>query len=150
MRFRFSLRPLAGLFAVLLSAGLSAPALAAMVQPGVPFGLRLGGEAEIAATGVIVRFSEVLEDSRCPINALCVWSGVLRIALTVSAGVRDTNDIAVDTLGATAEAGGYQFSLLVAKPSRLADVPIAPEDYGVLILAVETTDCCRLDVPPGK
>src|SRR5512145_144729 len=81
---------------------LSVPALAGPVGPGVPFGMRIGDEVTIAGSGVIVHFNAVVEDSRCPINALCVWPGRLRISLTVSAGVRDTRDIEIDTMGGTA------------------------------------------------
>jgi hypothetical protein len=120
----------------LAAAMLAGPAAhAATVRPGVPFGMRVGDEVTIADTGIIVRFNEVTEDSRCPIDAICVWAGVLRISLTVSAGVRDTHDIEIDTMGTVAVASGYSFTLVVAKPSRRADVPVEPGDYGVVIRA---------------
>ena len=117
-------------------------ASAAAVQPGVPFGMRVGDEVTIGDSGVSVRFNAVTEDSRCPIDALCVWAGRLQISLTVTAGVQNSRDIEIDTMGQTADAAGYTFTLVVAKPSRRADVPVEPGDYGVVIRADRVTICC--------
>jgi hypothetical protein len=117
-------------------------AAAATAQPGVPFGMRIGDEVTIDETGTIVRFNAVTEDSRCPIDALCVRAGVLRISLTVTSGVQNRRDIEIDTMGGTADAAGYTFTLVVAKPSRRADVPVEPGDYGVVIRADRVTLCC--------
>ena len=116
-------------------------ASAATVQPGLPFGMRVGDEVTIGDGGVSVRFNAVTEDSRCPIEAFCVWAGRLRISLTVTAGAQ-SRDIEIDTMGQTADAWGYTFTLVVAKPSRRADVPIEPGDYGVVIRADRVTICC--------
>jgi hypothetical protein len=47
---------------------------------------------------VIVEFKDVVEDSRCPMNARCIWEGNARIAIQVSeftAGrLADTYDVA--------------------------------------------------------
>lgn len=46
--------------------------------------LELGQSAYIDDAGFVLEFTKVLEDSRCPINVLCVWSGNARVLLTVS------------------------------------------------------------------
>src|ERR1700712_3757212 len=48
-----------------------------------PFALAGGQEAEIRAVGLRLRFTEVLEDSRCPKLVACFWSGQARIAVVV-------------------------------------------------------------------
>ncbi len=103
-----------------------------------PFVLRLGGMAEIEGTTVRVRFEEVLDDSRCPIDVACVWSGVLRVRLGVDftdpSGVAHVMQIEFDTLGQTGLAAGLRFSLLAAKPAPVSTRPIDPADYAALIL----------------
>lgn len=103
---------------------------------GVPFSLRLGGEAEIEATGIRLRFDRVTDDSRCPIDAFCVWAGMFGMVLVVDAGGgRTALDVALDTLGTEGTAYGFHFVLLEVKPSRLAAEPFDPADYAVLLRA---------------
>ncbi len=45
--------------------------------------VRLGERVEIAATGWAVRFAEVVEDSRCPIDVQCIWAGRVAVRLIV-------------------------------------------------------------------
>lgn len=48
---------------------------------GEPLALRLGQTGE--RDGHAIRFVEVTEDSRCPVDMACVWSGRARVALTL-------------------------------------------------------------------
>lgn len=47
------------------------------------FTLSQGQEAMIQSEDLHVRFDSVLEDSRCPTQVNCVWSGQARIAVAV-------------------------------------------------------------------
>jgi len=60
------------------------PPARAPVKLGAEFTLALGESVGIDQTGVIVEFKEVVEDSRCPMNARCIWEGNARIAIQVS------------------------------------------------------------------
>jgi hypothetical protein len=51
-----------------------------------PFTLNGGQEATISGENLRVRFTEVLEDSRCPTEVTCVWAGTARVALVVQVG----------------------------------------------------------------
>ncbi|HYC96121.1 MAG TPA: hypothetical protein VEB39_10530 [Sphingomicrobium sp.] len=85
---------------------------------------RLG---EVAHTnGLKVRPLRVIEDSRCPINAVCVWAGrlVLRVEIEGGAGA-DTADL---TLGQPLNVGGT-LTLVSAEPSKQAGVAIDPRAY---------------------
>ena len=55
------------------------------VALGTPFDLKVGQTAVVPG-GLSIRFDEVASDSRCPIDAICVWAGEARIAMTLSAG----------------------------------------------------------------
>ena len=45
------------------------------VRLGQEFNLRIGQQAAVGAEGVRVRFASVVNDSRCPVDATCVWAG---------------------------------------------------------------------------
>jgi hypothetical protein len=53
----------------------------ALAEPGV-VAVRIGETADLGG-GLLVRPVEVLEDSRCPHNARCVWAGRLRLRVNV-------------------------------------------------------------------
>lgn len=63
---------------------------AACVEPSVEvpldqdFELALGRTVSIAGTPQRVTFEAVPEDSRCPIDAVCVWAGNARVSLRVT------------------------------------------------------------------
>lgn len=69
--------------------------------------------------GLRVRPLEVLEDSRCPQNARCVWAGRLRLRVNVD-GVGD-REIADDAAGAQTPRGN--FSLVAISPGPWTDWP---------------------------
>lgn len=50
---------------------------------GDVFTLGPGQEAVIQSEDLHVRFDSVVEDSRCPAQVVCVWSGQARVAVTV-------------------------------------------------------------------
>lgn len=52
-----------------------------MVAPGEEFPLREGELKGVAGGSFAIRFERVLEDSRCPMNARCIWEGNARIAI---------------------------------------------------------------------
>jgi hypothetical protein len=58
----------------------------AQVSLARPFELAVGQEIVLADTGLHLRFESVLEDSRCPRQVVCVWSGQTRVAVTIWGG----------------------------------------------------------------
>ena len=50
-----------------------------------PFDLR-AGQSAVVPGGLKVTFDRVVSDSRCPIDAICVWAGEAVIALKLSRG----------------------------------------------------------------
>jgi hypothetical protein len=76
------MRHLAWITCLALSACGARFADANKVEPGQEFVLNAGAAAAVG--GLTVRFDQVLEDSRCPMNARCVWEGNARVAFTIS------------------------------------------------------------------
>lgn len=62
---------------------------------------------------------KVLEDSRCPMNARCVWAGRVRLSVRIDLGSRsETREIASDAPIRVAD--GY-LTLAEVQPDRMAD-----------------------------
>ena len=65
------------------------PGCATLTPPVVPFrdgevfALNVGEIARKGDGSVVVRFDAVTGDSRCPIGAVCVWSGQLTVLVAV-------------------------------------------------------------------
>jgi len=100
---------------------------------GSPFQLKVGQTALIEPQGPMVDFMEVVEDSRCPTGAVCVWAGRARILIRVSSigdvlgfGIQDLTLEAGQVDPATGSVKGvydtYLFELLALAPH-----PQAPE-----------------------
>jgi hypothetical protein len=47
------------------------------------FDLPVGEKVGVEGTQLVVKFARVSEDSRCPMNARCIWEGNARIAVRV-------------------------------------------------------------------
>ena len=80
-------------------------------------------------------FRSVEGDSRCPIDAICVWAGDAEIALKIEQG----SQAAVAALHTTLEPkktewNGYTIALVSIAPSRNSATPLDPKDYRAQIL----------------
>ena len=74
--------------------------LSAVINPQLnePFTLQIGQSAVLEEPAVVVTFTEVVHDSRCPVDVQCVWQGdaVVRLTLHVGPPDGDGPDILVD------------------------------------------------------
>lgn len=77
-----------------------------------------------------VRFVELVEDSRCPVDTNCVWAGNAKIKIRVSRNGR-SQDLTLDTNGqnqaATAE--GYSIKLIALTPTPRSNIRINRNGY---------------------
>jgi hypothetical protein len=100
------------------------------VAPNQEFTLDEGRIAVVAGPALAVEFVEVTEDTRCPIEALCVSAGSATVRVRVS---RDGFDPAVldlrtdDPSASTAEYGSYAVLLLGLDPAP--SVSVEDPDY---------------------
>lgn len=85
-----------------------------------PFDIRVGQEVTLDGGSIAVRFAGVAEDSRCPVDAVCIWQGNAR--LNMSAAVDGApHDLVLNTAGGPhwpreAVADGYAIELLELHP----------------------------------
>ncbi len=68
----------------LLAAGVSACSSATAPTAERPFDLFINHLVDVDATPWTVRFDSVIEDSRCPTGAMCVWAGRAEVQLTMT------------------------------------------------------------------
>jgi hypothetical protein len=106
---------------------------------GRAFELALGQKARLGtADHLTIVFSRVLEDSRCPANALCVWAGNARIELRLASVTQAPASVQLNTfLPPNAAAyGSYRISLLALQPypGLSSGQPIAPKTYTATLL----------------
>ena len=113
-------------------------ARASEVQAAVDrqFTLGVGREARIGGSAVRVRFAAVVEDSRCPSNAVCAWQGNAGVRLELS-GAGESRSLQLNTAlePQIVEYGGMRFRLVGLTPYPVAGQPApAPGSYEATLL----------------
>ena len=89
---------------------------------------RIGEATRIGALVVTPR--SVLEDSRCPINARCIWAGRVVVRTEIAgAGWRETRDL---TLGERVATHGTTLGLTSVEPGKMAGAQPTPPQPLVL------------------
>lgn len=85
----------------------------------------LGEEAY--SNGLRIRPLRIVEDSRCPIDAICVWAGRVVVRAEVTGGNwRQTRNL---ELGKGQQIADGTVTLVAVQPSKRADVSIDPRAY---------------------
>lgn len=101
-------------------------------QLGEPFELGFGQEASIESEDVVVKFEEVVQDSRCPSDVVCIWQGQATVSVSVQVGNDERQELSL-TIGADASPsaafGQYSVKLLGLEPYPQSSTQIDPEDY---------------------
>ena len=78
--------------------------------------------------GPVVQPCKVLEDSRCPMNARCIWAGRVRLQMVWMRGNGEKQPFEV-TLGEPVQLADGQFTLESVRPEKMTNVTLKPEDY---------------------
>jgi hypothetical protein len=95
-----------------------------------PFTLGVGERTAIAGTGLIIEFTGVTGDSRCPADAVCIQGGDAIVHIRVSGdGGADYELHTGDTAKATVAHARYLISLVELQPYPFSSSPIDPDDY---------------------
>ena len=83
-----------------------------------PFELALHHSARVEHGDVLVRFAELIEDSRCPRDVECIQAGRARVRLEVRRGAAEpvSIEIGTDADRALASAGGVTWELQAVSP----------------------------------
>jgi hypothetical protein len=97
---------------------------------GQPFELRSRASA-ILDGGLTITFDRVATDSRCPMNALCIWVGDALVLVTIShrAGGAVQRELHTHMSESEASYLAYSIKLLALAPYPRTDRQILPGDY---------------------
>src|SRR5262249_58597749 len=95
---------------------------------GQSFDLRPGTSATLQ-DGLVVDFDAVRSDSRCPMDALCIWAGEGIVAVRLSATGASPAERELHTDGPTASYQTYSIELNALQPYPRSDRAIQPNDY---------------------
>ena len=96
-------------------------------QEAASQGTAIGLGKAVWAGDVILTPQAVTEDSRCPVDATCVWAGELTVTTRITA--THWAQTAQLTLGEPYEVMGRTFVLASATPDKRSEGAIASADY---------------------
>jgi hypothetical protein len=111
------------------------PYAGASVGLGQPFALKIGQGVAIQGTDLRLEFRAIAEDSRCPADVNCVWSGRAVATLAATQATQPAAMLTIATCCPFDQANrvqhaGHELRLLRVLPARLYHaVPIKPEEY---------------------
>ena len=101
---------------------------------GEEFELKFGNAARIDSAGFTITFSDVPEESRCPVGAECVTIGNAQILLSIS-----DNSVRLNTHNPPRQntVGNFTIQLLQLTPYPELDNPIEKEDYRATLIVTK-------------
>ncbi|MCQ8127790.1 hypothetical protein [Methylomonas rivi] len=113
----------------------AASAQASKVSLDTEFSLRVGQTVTIEDEGLVIKFKAVLEDSRCPVNAVCVWAGNGKAELEVIEIAGQNKTVLLNTEDKPKEIAlkGHELKLIALNPPRIDGVSISSGDYAVTL-----------------
>lgn len=102
------------------------------------FSLVTGQAITIEGERLVIKFKAVLEDSRCPVNVTCVWTGNGKVFLEILDIDGKSQTVILNTEDEPKEIAlkGYKLTLISLNPPRIDGVSLSPSDY-VARLSVE-------------
>lgn len=91
------------------------------MPPAMPVAERVRVQQWVRLGGVRLRPDRLVEDSRCPVNARCIWAGraVVRVTIRDGEGARRINL----TLGEPVDLANGRLALVAVSPEKMAGGP---------------------------
>ena len=96
-----------------------------------------------------ITFSEILEDSRCPADAICIWEGRASIGMDVKSKEGIQNVILMTGEETTVFFDLYEIHLVNVLPYPFSSKKILPEEYSATI-SISKADESIIFTPPLK
>lgn len=125
---------------VLLGVAVAVPAACSSTGPTPgPWGgradttlaLRVGQEVGVRGSVMGVSFLGVRNDSRCPVDVMCVWQGDAEVEIGVRFGMGPTVPYVLHTGGVprSVDVGMYRITLVDLRPAPVSTTTIPPDHY---------------------
>src|SRR5258705_4730358 len=96
-----------------------------------------GTSAVVASESLELRFEGVGADSRCPINARCVWEGDAAVTIGLTKPGQQPGRLELHTSGRFEQEGrylSYRVHLSALRPEPQTDKPIEPSAYRATVV----------------
>ncbi|MFZ2169160.1 MAG: hypothetical protein WAW61_05925 [Methylococcaceae bacterium] len=99
------------------------------------FSLGLGQIASIEVEKLVIKFKAILEDSRCPVNVVCVWAGNGKVELEIIDFDGQNKAVILNTEKEpkATQLKRHKLTLISLNPPRIDGVSISPGDYSVTL-----------------
>jgi hypothetical protein len=111
------------------------PGAPQQAQVGDTIRLSPGGTARIGTSDVVVAFRRVEEDSRCPIDAVCVWAGDAAVLVELTTDRRTWSPATLHSFAEPKEVeyGSYVLRLVEVAPPNVSTKRTRPEEYVIAL-----------------
>lgn len=105
------------------------------------FSLGIGQTANIEGEKLVIKFKAVVEDSRCPVNVVCVWAGNGKVEFEILDidGQNKTVTLNTEEEPRVTILKVHTLKLISLNPPRIDGVSISPGDYSVTLLVERKT-----------
>lgn len=115
---------------VIITVGCATVDTAVVAQPGATFSLPVGRTAVVSGHSARITFNRVTNDSRCPIDVVCVWAGDAPIELTIARdGSTETRTLSLIAPNNEAVVGDVRIRLVGLTPAAKQSEPPATRAY---------------------
>ena len=128
-RSRWSAAAVAALVAI--AAGCASVETTVVADPGVAFSLALGKTAAVHGNSARITFDKVTDDSRCPVDVVCIWAGDAKIQLTVArtGAPAETRVVSVTAPNNEVVSGDLRIRFVALAPAPRQSEPGASRAY---------------------
>ncbi|MEH2168388.1 MAG: hypothetical protein V7K41_17390 [Nostoc sp.] len=104
-----------------------------------PFYLRYGKTAYLTTENIEIKFSKVIQDSRCPSNVTCIWQGQVIIGLDIIKNGKQLSTLMLTLIPGRDPlpiqlSDKYSVKLIKVSPYPISGQTIALQDYIVKIV----------------
>ncbi|MHA2066116.1 MAG: hypothetical protein ACXABY_17230 [Candidatus Thorarchaeota archaeon] len=103
---------------------------------GESFQLKVNQTAYIESEGLLIELDDIPEDSRCPVDVVCVWAGQTRVKLNVGKAGMDEATIEIRSANGSFsdnEGNAYSVQVIKVEPAPRSNRTIALTEYVVTL-----------------
>lgn len=117
-----------------------------ITQLNSEFNIGLNETAILRAENIWVRFTEVTENSRCPINVQCIWAGRAKIVVNIWKDSQNIGDFVLISGGGSPAlavqnfASNYNIKFVDLQPAPISGSQTRKSAYIATLMISKTTD----------
>lgn len=115
--------------------------------------LKLGDKATIDSNGIVIKFLTVSDDSRCPLDVICVWQGKASVIINIQVDGQDYGNYELSTEGNrnSVTVNQYNFQMKEILPYPTSIEKAKPSDYSIKLFVSKATtqktiDCATINL----